>query len=188
MTKERKQEINNFIGIFDNFIPSFMIDKALEWYKKEEEKKCVFTRLDLENTSPSKKKDVTCILDYEKQGFLQMVPGLPENLMQAVKLYLKEVPLESYLQFKDLTYSPMRLQKTSPGGGYHVWHVEASATWEMLKRVLVFSIYLNDIEEGGETEFLYQSIRVKPIKGRIVIWPASFPFVHRGNPPLKEDK
>ena len=56
MTKERKQEINNFIGIFDNFIPSFMIDKALEWYKKEEEKKCVFTRLDLENTSPSKKK------------------------------------------------------------------------------------------------------------------------------------
>ena len=58
----------------------------------------------------------------------------------------------------------------------------------MIKRVLVYSIYLNDIEDGGETEFLYQHVRVKPKKGRTVIWPAYFPFVHRGNPPLKEDK
>ena len=58
----------------------------------------------------------------------------------------------------------------------------------MLKRVLAYSIYLNDVEEGGETEFLYQSVRVKPVKGRMVIWPAYFPFVHRGNPPLKGEK
>ncbi len=31
-------------------------------------------------------------------------------------------------------------------------------------------------------------MRVKPKKGRIVMWPAAFPYVHRGNPPLKEEK
>jgi hypothetical protein len=44
------------------------------------------------------------------------------------------------------------------------------------------------VEEGGETEFLHQSIRAKPVKGRCVIWPAAFPYVHRGNPPLQGEK
>ena len=50
------------------------------------------------------------------------------------------------------------------------------------------AVYLNDVEEGGETEFLHQSVRVKPKKGRIVIWPAAFPYVHRGNQPLSGEK
>ena len=31
-------------------------------------------------------------------------------------------------------------------------------------------IYLNDIEDGGETEFLYQGVRVPPVKGRLIVW------------------
>ena len=49
-------------------------------------------------------------------------------------------------------------------------------------------IYLNDVEEGGETEFLYQSIRVAPKAGTLLIWPAGFTHTHRGNPPLSGDK
>ena len=48
--------------------------------------------------------------------------------------------------------------------------------------------YLNDVEEGGETEFLYQSRRIKPKQGTMVICPSSFTHTHRGNPPLKGDK
>jgi hypothetical protein len=55
-------------------------------------------------------------------------------------------------------------------------------------RAFVYSIYLNDVEEGGETEFLHFSKRVKPKKGRIAIWPAAFPYLHRGNPPLSGEK
>ena len=40
----------------------------------------------------------------------------------------------------------------------------------------------------SETEFLNFSKRVKPKRGRIVIWPAGFPYVHRGNPPLSGEK
>jgi hypothetical protein len=48
--------------------------------------------------------------------------------------------------------------------------------------------YLNDVEEGGETEFLYQGVRVKPKKGTIILCPAAFTHTHRGNPPLSGDK
>ena len=40
------------------------------------------------------------------------------------------------------------------------------------------------MEEGGETEFLYQSLRVSPKKGTVIIWPSGYYHTHRGNPPL----
>ena len=49
-------------------------------------------------------------------------------------------------------------------------------------------IYLNTIEEGGETEFLYLKKREKPVEGKLLIFPAGFTHTHRGNPPLKGDK
>jgi len=47
---------------------------------------------------------------------------------------------------------------------------------------------LNDVEEGGETEFLYLKKRFKPIRDRLLIFPAGFTHTHRGNPPLSGDK
>ena len=85
-------------------------------------------------------------------------------------------------------FTGMKLQKTLPTEGYHVWHIEHSPRFDDLARAFVFSIYLNDVEEGGETEFLHFSKRVQPKKGRIVIWPAAFPYLHRGNPPLSGEK
>ena len=81
----------------------------------------------------------------------------------------------------------IKLQKTSPGEGYHLWHCENSGL-QNSSRVFFFIMYLNDIEEGGETEFLYQNKRVKPKEGRIILAPSSFTHTHRGNTPLKGDK
>jgi len=80
-----------------------------------------------------------------------------------------------------------KIQKTDPGQGYHVWHCE-SDTRSNCNKILVWSLYLNDIEEGGETEFIYQHMRIKPKQGTLVIWPAAFTHTHRGNPPLSNSK
>ena len=55
-------------------------------------------------------------------------------------------------------------------------------------RMLVWTIYLNDVLEGGETEFLYHSERHKAEEGKIVIFPANYMCAHRGNPPLSNTK
>jgi hypothetical protein len=82
----------------------------------------------------------------------------------------------------------IKLQRTPPKGGYHVWHSEVNSRRNM-DRVLTWIIYLNDIPEGeGETEFLWQGIRVKPKAGTCVIWPAQFTHPHRGNPVYSCDK
>jgi hypothetical protein len=55
-------------------------------------------------------------------------------------------------------------------------------------RYLAYTVYLNTVEEGGETEFLYQKQRLKPEAGTLAIWPAAWTHVHRGNPPLSGSK
>jgi hypothetical protein len=99
--------------------------------------------------------------------------------------YLEEFP---YLKSrKDWFTGTVLLQKTSPSEGYHTWHCE-DGSYSDVSRMVAWMIYLNDVEEGGETEFLYQRIRIKPKKNMAVIWPGSFTHLHRGNPPLKGDK
>jgi len=187
--KEKSRTIENFIGVYDNYFTDSMVDQFLEIYKDHEHRKKVFDRAFYHSISPALVKDTMVQLEFkETQTWLQKVPAFSENFMMILKDYLKEVPIDKYVDYTDLNFMPIKIQKTSPGEGYHAWHVESSTSMSMIKRVLVYSIYLNDIEDGGETEFLYQHMRVKPKKGRAVIWPAYFPFVHRGNPPLKEDK
>ena len=43
--------------------------------------------------------------------------------------------------------------------------------------------YLNTIkpEDAGETEFLYQKRRINPVENTIVLWPAAYTHMHRGN-------
>jgi hypothetical protein len=84
-------------------------------------------------------------------------------------------------------YMNIKVQKISPTEGYHVWHCE-HATRASGSRLLLVLAYLNDVEEGGETEFLYQSRRISPKQGTIMICPSGFTHTHRGNPPLSGDK
>lgn len=78
-------------------------------------------------------------------------------------------------------------------GGYHHWHSEhyphpSDPQQKSLHRVLFWLLYLNDVEEGGETEFFYQGAKVKPKQGRLILSPCSFTHTHRGNVPTSNDK
>jgi hypothetical protein len=81
----------------------------------------------------------------------------------------------------------LKAQLTRKGEGYHAWHFESSSFFHA-KRVLAWSIYLNDDYEGGELEFLYFGRRVKLGQGDIVIFPAAFTHTHRGNMVLAGEK
>lgn len=78
--------------------------------------------------------------------------------------------------------STMKMQRTYPGGGYHVWHGEQGNNAHA-DRVLVYMLYLNTLalEEAGETEFLYQQTRLRPQENTMIVWPAAYTHAHRGN-------
>lgn len=86
----------------------------------------------------------------------------------------------------------IQAQKYEVGkGGYPYLHSEVYPQLghnEALHRILLFMFYLNDVEEGGETEFYYQNRKIKPKKGTMVIAPAYFTHTHRGCMPTSNDK
>lgn len=85
----------------------------------------------------------------------------------------------------DFVY-PLNLQYYAPGGGFHAWHCEKDNPPNQINgnhvitRLLTYMIYLNDVTDDGETEFLYQNFKVKPEKGLALIWPAEWTHTHRG--------
>jgi 2OG-Fe(II) oxygenase superfamily len=80
---------------------------------------------------------------------------------------------------------------TADQGGYPYWHCELypkDTTAETLHRTLLWTIYLNDAFDEGETEFLYQQRKIRPATGDLLIAPTAFTHTHRGNRPRGGDK
>jgi hypothetical protein len=76
-------------------------------------------------------------------------------------------------------------------GGYPYWHCELyprDPGGETLHRHLLWTLYLNDEFEAGETEFLFQDRKVAPRTGSLLIAPTAFTHTHRGNRPQGGDK
>lgn len=103
---------------------------------------------------------------------------------------LRALPDEVLTQVATAALRPgaINLQKyIADEGGYPYWHSEQYPKLdqgEALHRVLLWTLYLNDAFDGGETEFLYQGRRITPRTGTLLIAPAGFTHTHRGNRPL----
>ena len=111
---------------------------------------------------------------------------LEQFWMKCYPMYLMKHP-QMVSSVSTPVLSTIKIQKTLPQGGYHVWHCE-HANIETGRRFAFIILYLNDVVSGGETEFLYQSARVEASQGRLVLAPAAYTHMHRGNPPLKGEK
>lgn len=64
-------------------------------------------------------------------------------------------------------------------------HVDVQ-DYESARRFLTFIWYLNNVEEGGETEFI--NMKVSPKRGSLVVFPPLWMFPHRGLPPISNKK
>jgi hypothetical protein len=77
--------------------------------------------------------------------------------------------------FKDMGY---QVQRYRPGEFYH-WHIDGGSH-EFSQRQLVAIWYLNDVPgPGGETQFLYQDVSIKPERGKLVLFPPFWTHEHR---------
>ena len=185
---EKTVNITNFIGTYDGYITKEECNKAIKLYEDQNKFNNTLNRIDGENSSILQKQDQQFFAGGNNiDVWWEDLKSLMINFDLAFKHYSTTTGAgDAYAVPFHLT--ELKIQKTLPTEGYHVWHIEHGKGWQNEPRAFVFSVYLNDVEEGGETEFLHFSKRVKPKKGRIVIWPAGFPYVHRGNPPLAGEK
>jgi hypothetical protein len=128
------------------------------------------------------------ISETEKNSIIEVINTFNKSLRYTIDDYqYKYSHLDNYPGLKPM--GGYKIQKTLPTEGFYVFHTEQmSNSLDAFSRVLVYTLYLNDVEEAGETEFLHQLIRVKPKKGTICLFPAGFTHPHRGNTPYSGEK
>lgn len=107
-----------------------------------------------------------------------------------IQRYIEEVVgPQSKLKFPpQYRYEGLRMKHYRASKGdkfdYHVDEYDAISC----RRFLVAFIYLNDVEEGGETEFPELNVKIKPRSGNCLIFPPNWLYLHSGNPPISGDK
>ena len=97
------------------------------------------------------------------------------EVVKAIKIYGEKYGLSMQVLLKEV----INIQHYAPNEGFFDWHCERGSH-QSHQRALVFMTYLNDVNGGGETEFHFQQMKVKAVKGKTVIWPTDFTHLHRG--------
>lgn len=179
----------DFIMMWDNAFDDKTCNQIINHFEYVKTMGLTYSRQRTENIPTTLKKDDTYFPMDENIEEIQIANSyifnhLKDILQIATNQYIQEHP---GLLGSQLVFNTFRLQKTDIGGGYHAWHHERS-NGENAYRQIACIIYLNDVQEGGETEFFHQHKRINPKAGRLVIWPAGFTHAHRGNPPLSGKK
>lgn len=177
---------DNFVGVYDGAFSDAYCDSLIEYFDWCNKQNRSFGRTEAERL----KKDESALLNPVSQ---QTISFATPNITMYINEFNQGFWDTCYKEYREKysvlsdydnhTIYTYKIQRTEPTGGYHIWHSEDGSK-EFSKRVGVYILYLNDVEEGGETEFLYFSKRVKPKKGRLMIFPPNYPWAHRGNPPL----
>jgi len=87
-----------------------------------------------------------------------------------------------------LSVDTILIQRYYKGKGKYIKHNDFLINWDEKKyRVVTFLWYLNDVNEGGETEF-WGSHKIKPEVGKLILFPACWSFPHAGLIPKSHDK
>ena len=166
-----------------NFIEKYFIsdlslcDELIEYHKNSNFKsKGRITSKDGKGNIDPSKKDSTDVLLEDKELKIKLSKVLQESLNK----YIEEYKFcNKYASFG--IAEGVNVQHYLPNEGYHEWHCErTNANYPSTTRHLVFMMYLNDVDDGGETEFYYQKIKIKPQKGKMIIWAADWTHTHRG--------
>jgi hypothetical protein len=180
-------KLDQAIGTWDYAITNSDCQNVIKYFEKMNSMGMAISRQD-EGESALIKKDRAVFLSPS-----MLINSIDDSfwtpiLSKVWECYLEYVShYEILKKYDSIRIVSFKIQKTVEEEGYHVWHSENMSV-NCSRRLLAWAVYLNTVNQGGETEFLHQRLRVEAITGRVVMWPATFTHVHRGNPPLSGEK
>ena len=108
---------------------------------------------------------------------------------KAYKKYLDEFPILQNSPSHKARFWKLRRIEIGDHYSNREWHYEQETAYVKDQGCIVSSMfYLNDVEEGGETELPYQGIKVKPEAGKLMFFPSCYTHTHRAIPPISNLK
>ena len=142
------------------------------------------------------------MLNIEKKEWTNIHKLLYTDLYSNLKTYLNNLSNKNEYnknhhddcnKFKIIQANPLKaesfqIQKYEPLTGKYIYHQDGLCEIDQKRyRVITYLWYLNDVDEGGETEF-WGTYKVKPEAGKLILFPATWSYPHCGNIPISNAK
>lgn len=124
--------------------------------------------------------DITPLADPALKGFFY------QQVEEYLARYNADVQLDMPVPASSLL-APLRIKRYLPDTGEE-FQLHFDSVGEVANRYLVYLWYLNDVAEGGETEFSRLGIKVRPHAGRLLMFPPYWMYQHAGRPPVSGEK
>lgn len=125
----------------------------------------------------------------EHKKWSKIIDSLLNVFLKCYKEYQQHFKIDG-LQFpENFGFEELRMKRYLPNDyDEFCLHVDVNDS-ESSKRYLSYLLYLNDVEEGGETTFgRDDEFFVKPKAGRLLMFPPLWTHVHTGKKPISGPK
>lgn len=189
--ENKDYKLSELIGVFDNAASSDECDTIIKWFLDNEDKHVdgmVYGYGDPDDLGVDRYNQLVSDYKVTRQAFPSPEDSVSDLMTKIIfggfDLYTKIFPIPNGQPLCVKDYSIRIYHK---GVGCFKEHADQAAGGTVT-RVFGIILFLNDVEEGGETEFMYLGIKVKPVKGRLLIFPCNYLFPHSGNIPISGDK
>ncbi|MGD8384878.1 MAG: 2OG-Fe(II) oxygenase, partial [Lysobacterales bacterium] len=184
-TSGREPDLSSFIRVYDNALAPSLCDEMVARFEKDT----------LHQTGPGGAQPGSHHVDNVSKWTeldiqeLEDWNDILETLLQAITRYAERyaedcqvwMPPRAKLEhFRIKRYLPNNADQFQP-------HVDVDCLVHA-KRFLVLFWYLTDVAEGGETYFNDLNIGVKPVKGRMLMFPPYWMYPHTAISPRSSAK
>jgi len=194
-------EFKDTIGIYPNALDKDKCKEVIDLFETKIAEKKAHAGTTVQGINPEVKETI----DFDLGSSIKIKDvDIKESILNCFNTYTYEHYLPSIVDLEvfpfdtglvnNTFYNGLNLQKYLENQGHFKrWHVENSNKVTST-RAFVYILYLNDVDEGGTTDFLFKDgktddyFSIQPKQGTLVIHPASFPYIHRGNIPVSGDK
>lgn len=124
----------------------------------------------------------------QQDPFVGIQEKLQKVFVDYVSMYMRQLDVAADFPDK-YAFEEFRIKKYNPNYDEFRDHVDVG-DYNSARRFLVGFIYLNDVPEGagGETDFPKLGLKVRPIAGRMLIFPPTWQYRHAGRMVLSGKK
>jgi hypothetical protein len=184
--------MNQFIWIKDNSLAEDFCQSVIDRFESDDRatQGCIFSGVNPivnPNVKRSTDLNISYLTDWKEEDTVFF--DALQSAMSEYKTYLTDnIPGAEFIRLfssNKVFDSGYQIQRTKPGE-FYIWHHDATIE-EGVERALTYIWYLNDIHEEGYTEF-YDGTKIQPKTGSLIIFPATWTYIHRGVSPKSETK
>jgi hypothetical protein len=191
--------MDKYIYINSNSLSKEICSKIIYLFEHEEKKYCGITQQGTDknikdtldyiiNKNCNKWQNIYELLEKELEyNILEYIDSITKNI-NYLEIEKSNIKYKLFSSNRLVNYNGFLMQKYKKENGRYIYHDDSAIDYPNKKcRVITFIWYLNNIEEGGETEF-WGTHKIIPETGKLLLFPACWTFPHRGKIPISDNK